>query len=259
MACLTFFAALHFGIDPYGTKFLNVPYIVICILDGIRFPTALFAFGVIAFHWVEVYKETIKRLNEQEMLSKINKDYHKEVTLEDIMSNIRSVHRFRLPFAIVLILFFIYRIIGMIMRGILNPAHSSMTLSFNILMVVAFVVISICYIYYGSKLYRLFPKPLDARMKGLTFNVLGLAVYCVLVLIVAAGYYAAENFNQYQLVNFLVGELIIDILLNVAGYWMIIIFEGPMIRKYFKTIVTMMSSESVANSLDKDQIITNTE
>jgi len=262
MATLCFIGTLHYGIDPYGAKFMPIPYIFICLLDGVRFPTALFTFGVIVFHWVEVYQETIRRLNEQEMLAKINKDYDKEVTLEDIMSNVRSVHRFRVPFTVVLILLFIYRIIGMIMRGILNPSWYALNLSFNIIMILCFALISIGSIYFGRKLYHLFPKPLDARMKGLTINVVGLSIFGCLALIAAAGYYAGQKYNQYQLTNWLVGDLVMNLLFNVAGGWLIFIFEGQMIRKFIKRVIIMSSSGTTEpnTSLDKDlSSITNTE
>jgi len=257
MAILTFIGTLHYSIDPYGTKFLDIPYIIICLFDGLRFPAALVVYGMIVFRWVEAYQETIKRLNEQEMLAKIKQDYNKEVTLEDILSNIRSVHRLRIPFGVILALIFIYRIIGMIMRGILNPAWSPMNISFNVIMIILFILIALGSIYYGRKLYQLFPKPLDQSMRDLTFNVVGLSIYSVLILIVAAGYYAGEHFDQYQLVNFWAGELIVCLILNVAGIWMIILFERPMFQNLIKSVVILSRSSErndTTASLENDSI-----
>jgi len=257
MAILTFIGTLHYTIDPYGTKFLNIPYILICLFDGLRFPAALVVFGMIVFRWVEAYQETIKRLNEQEMLAKIKQDYNKEVTLEDILANIRSVHRLRIPFGIVLALVFIYRIIGMVMRGILNPAWSAMNTSFNILIIVLFALIAIGSIYYGRKLYQLFPKPLDQSMRDLTFNVVGLSTYSVIILIIAAGYYGGEHFDQYQLVNFWVGELFVCLILNIAGIWMIVLLERPMFQNLLRSLVISSKSDDrtdVTASIETDSI-----
>jgi len=154
-------------LDPYGTKFSNLNFIALNILDGIRFPTALFIFVVVLFHWVDIYLETINRLNQQEMLSKIKKDYKGDVTIDEILSTVRNIHRFRFPCGVAVTLMFLFRIAGSITKGLLMPVYIPLQIIFGVFMFVAFALVTCGYIYFGYKLYMLFPRPIDKKTKKL--------------------------------------------------------------------------------------------
>jgi len=222
---------LHFSLDPYGTKHLSISFVFINIIDGIRNPTALFIFVVITLHWVEIYQESIRRLHENEMISKIRSDISKEVTIDDILSSVRNVHRFRLPCAIGLFIFYLFRIAGSIMKGLLIPASNQMQLVFTIILIILFGLVVITSSFFGVKLYRLFPKPLDVRMRRLTINICGLMLYAIMMFIVIAVVQQRAKFTPATLLNFFCAEFLTSLLITVAGSWVLSIFLGPHLHR----------------------------
>jgi len=68
-----------------------------------------------------------------------------------------------------------------------------------------------------------------------------------------------KKFDQYQLVNFIIGEIFVSLILNITGFWMIALFEGPMIRKFMNRLIVMSTSGRTDGTASLEKDLTNTE
>jgi len=235
LAILNGLALIHYSIDPYGILG-TVNIIYASIVDGIRAATALFIFAIILFHWVEIYVETVKRLNQKEMISKIRSDLDRDVTLDEILMNVNVVHRFRLPSAIGIILLFAFRIIGMVMKGVRSPVYLPMQLAFSVLMFVGFGSIAVGYLYFGRKLYKLFPKPLDARMKRVSLSIGMLAIWDTLLFIVIFVIFLNQSkFSTQNITSWFAADFMFTCGICVSAGWVLSVFVRPIFERMYHT------------------------
>jgi len=243
---LQMMAVLFFSVDPYGMVHPEIPYVIICLFDGVRQALAYCIFVVILFHWVELYSETLKRLDHAEMIAKIRSDLNRDVTLDEILQNVKNVHRFRIPCAVVVIFFIVFRAIGMILRGVRSPTWLPMQTAFNALIFAAYAITAFGFIYFGRKLYSLFPRPFSNRMKKTTITIVALtfaecAVFLLffiyfLVIIGPPAVYTPANINSW-----FAGEFMLQLCICTVAVWVQAVFNLPMYERiglYLKSFAT---------------------
>jgi len=255
-AVLQAMAVLFFSIDPYGMVHPEIPYVIIALFDGTRQALAFCVFVIILFHWVELYSETLKRLDQAEMIAKIRSDLNRDVTIDEILQNVKNVHRFRIPCAIVVIFFIVFRVIGMILRGVRNPNWLPMQTAFNALIFVAYAVVAAAFIYFGRKLYSLFPRPFSNRMRKTTITIVALtfaecAVFLLffiyfLVIVGPPLVYTPANIRSWY-----AGEFMLQICICAVGAWVQAVFNLPMYERmvlYLKSYGTGTNASGAGNT-----------
>jgi len=241
-AILGFTATLHYCVDPYGIKFYPLNFVWICVIEGIRFPTALVIFMTIAFHWLELYIETIERLDQVEMIRRIKENYNKEVTIDDILGTVKNIRRLRTPCIIITIFFFVFRLAGVILKGLLLPAWVQMNIAFNVVFIIACFAVGCVSFYFGRKLYKLYPKPIDSRMKRITNHVFALGVYQTLLLIAGLVQSQAAKYDENNITSWYAADFVFSLFLTTCGAWVFFLFAVPVWRRFFLIVRAKTSS-----------------
>jgi hypothetical protein len=232
----------HNVIDPFGYKFSGISFVFLCMLEGFRYPFGLLIYGVLLFHWVEIYQLSMKRLHEAEMLSKIKRDYDPGISIEDILQDVKFIHRWKIPIFVIVSLFFAFRMIASVLKGLLIFEHLQVTLAYTILNFIAMGGYAVGYIYFGVKVYRLMPKPIDKRMKKLTIEVAGLAIWTTGMLIsITVLFLNGAFFTMNRIHLFFAADFLFHCAVVVTGAWLISIYALPVVRRVLAVVRTSIS------------------
>ncbi|PRP83779.1 hypothetical protein PROFUN_08977 [Planoprotostelium fungivorum] len=126
----------------------------------------------ILLHWAELYQKTMKSIRTRDMMKKVNSNYNGEITVEQVMSNLTFLQRFKIPFiaiAGVTFLIWIARIIG---SQLINDQKSwNVFFPFMILFyAVVWIGFGIGFCFYGYKLMRVMPEAMGRKIRWITIK-----------------------------------------------------------------------------------------
>ncbi|PRP86845.1 hypothetical protein PROFUN_05062 [Planoprotostelium fungivorum] len=148
-------------------KVNSYAYFVLYILrDWIQ----IVLFSSILFHWVEMYSFTIRTIKNKEMISKINANFTPTFTVEELLSNVVFLSKFRIPFVVCSVLSLVVCIFS-----VSTYLKSSDWMLYNVstyLVGSYFVAIWLgftgAFIYVGVRLMRLMSGVLSRKAKKMT-------------------------------------------------------------------------------------------
>ena len=152
------------------------------------------------------------------------------------MQQVKNVQKFRIPCIITVISFFALRFVDIFLRGLLNPVYLYFDYIFNFSFVAAFIVLSIGNIYYGRRLYKFFPRPLDKRMKRVTINLSGLSLMIAILFILSLVLYPTIQYNPADLQGFLLFTWLFWSFILVIVYWWVLIFALPGLKRMWAKV-----------------------
>jgi hypothetical protein len=139
-------------------------------------------YGNVFFHWIHLYRECTESLNKQQMYAKINSNYIPQLLLEDVISKVQQVNRFKVIFYVVFLfvsvltvgknIFTLKVIISpaydvskywpllplQILKGTINPV-------FSVAMALCFIIPASFAIYYGFQLQRIVPEEIRHKLR----------------------------------------------------------------------------------------------
>ncbi|PRP83780.1 hypothetical protein PROFUN_08978 [Planoprotostelium fungivorum] len=126
----------------------------------------------ILLHWAELYQKTMKSIRTRDMMKKVNSNYNGEITVEQVMSNLTFLQRFKIPFIViagVTFLIWIARIIG---SQLINDQKSwNVFFPFMILFyAVVWIGFGIGFCFYGYKLMRVMPEAMGRKIRWITIK-----------------------------------------------------------------------------------------
>jgi hypothetical protein len=176
----SFSLVLYFSIDPFSYNGI-FPICLNNIFYAIIFITPIALYCLILFQWIELYRKTIKKINKEKMIAKINSKYEASFTIEEILEKISFFNRTR-------ILSFIFIGIGYIIEIISGILRQLNLLSINyyygifkdLYEIIFWTTLIIGFFIYSRKLTNIMPLEVQSRMRRSTKIILILSIFSAL-------------------------------------------------------------------------------
>jgi len=180
---MTFF----YAIDPHGVEHI-LPISVGNIGQTLLFPLMSTTYMIILFHWAEIYYKTVKVLQQEEMLQKVNSRYKSKITVKDILSKVKILNKLRWPFVVVNTFGFLFAIAELAVIG--KPVQQYVGASFVAYFFFMYLLESIGFIVYGRKLVVFLPGHFKKKILKITNTIMGLAAFfmCLLLIYILIAY-----------------------------------------------------------------------
>ncbi|PRP85455.1 hypothetical protein PROFUN_06824 [Planoprotostelium fungivorum] len=229
----------NFGVMPsevYNALYNFIDWLYVLLFVGIL------------LHWAELYQKTMKSIRTRDMMKKVNSNYSGDVTVEQVMSNLTFLQRFKIPFVIitgVTFLIWIARIIGS--RLINEPKSWSVFYPFVILFyAVVWLGFGLGFGFYGYKLMRVMPLTMGLKIRRITLKIVAVLVLQILNCIQIILFTAFVP----GLSNSIFGRNAITFVIRLIVSFIILEIYMPLskIRLWFSHRLLSSSSSSGANS-----------
>ncbi|PRP80791.1 hypothetical protein PROFUN_11531 [Planoprotostelium fungivorum] len=150
-----------FNILPYGAY--NAIYYFIDWLY-------VLLFTVMLLHWAEIYQVTMKSIKTRDMMKKVNSNYVGELTIEEVMTSLTFLQRFKIPFLAITgasFIMWLARTIGGLL--ISNPFGWIVFFAFaNAFYACVWLGCGVAFFIYGYRLIKLMPETMSAKIKSIT-------------------------------------------------------------------------------------------
>jgi len=181
VACSTFLTFISNALDYWGIYGVMPPMCFFTFHSLIEW-LLVGVFCAIVLHWVNIYDTTVKSIRRQEMIKKINSNYDKPISVEDIVRSVTLVRIFRLPYltvtGVTLVIF--------VVRVFLTPLWTSVNgyaiwyKFFNTWHCILWGLFGICFALYGYRLVNVMPETSSKKIKQVTWKLCIVAVICTI-------------------------------------------------------------------------------
>lgn len=111
-------------------------------------------------HWADMYSCSVKKIKRVEMLKRIKPDYTEEATLDGVMSELKSVSRYRVAYiglCLLSILVFIGRMVAYYYSHV-RSYYDAFEIFYSTFYMFIWLLFSLGYVYYGVRLVRILPE-----------------------------------------------------------------------------------------------------
>jgi len=172
---------LYYAIDPE-----NFEHIAPLQLDTafiiLLFPLISVTYVTILFYWAEIYDRTTRVLHREDMLQRVNTQYQRNITLQEMLNKVNILNRLRIPLIIANILGFLFAFAEIALIGTLTA--NSVGAVYGVYYVIIYLVESIGFIIYGRKLVAFLPGFFKNKMRSKTNLITGLAVVFLITFVI---------------------------------------------------------------------------
>eukprot|EP01117_Protostelium_nocturnum_P001782 TRINITY_DN1222_c0_g1_i1.p1 TRINITY_DN1222_c0_g1~~TRINITY_DN1222_c0_g1_i1.p1 ORF type:complete len:409 (-),score=84.55 TRINITY_DN1222_c0_g1_i1:56-1282(-) len=164
---------LMWSIDPFGFNG-TVPFWLTRIFFIITFPLLSTVYCTVLFHWAEVYFSIAERMKKETALSKINKNYNPNVTLEGVLSSMSFINRIKIPFIVLIVFEWLLMIIRecLIQTKTIGTGEGSRGAWVQYFWIWYFTLVygieCAGFFFWGPRLVKSMPEALQAKMRRVT-------------------------------------------------------------------------------------------
>jgi len=136
----------------------------------------------ILLHWAEIYRTTMKTFRTREMIRKVNSNYNTELTLDDIMTSITFLQKYKIFFIVVAgFSFAIVIVLRLVCSRHLRDAHAFMIMNnfFPAYYASVWVCFGVGFGLYGYRLIRIMPERMALEVRGMMIKILVVLLLCL--------------------------------------------------------------------------------
>ncbi|PRP86094.1 hypothetical protein PROFUN_03081 [Planoprotostelium fungivorum] len=139
-------------------------------------------FTGLLLHWAELYQKTMKSIKQRDMMMKVNSNYQGELTVEQVMTKLTFLQRFKIPFILVTVIsgsVWVGRIVGNYKIWTVSAWRTFYPFEWSFFSTV-WLLFGIIFTVYGIRLCRVMPEMMAHKMKMMTFKMIAVLMLQIL-------------------------------------------------------------------------------